>query len=37
VVFASTGITSSTTAVVGDVAKKRQADPKWYAELEVRS
>jgi len=36
IVFASTGITSSTTQVVGDVAKKRQADPAWYAALEAR-
>ena len=36
IVFASTGITSSTTQVVGDVAKKRAADPKWYADLERR-
>ena len=36
VVFASTGITSSTTQVVGDVAKKRAENAKWYADLEKK-
>ena len=30
IVYASTGITSSTTAVVGDVRAKREADPAWF-------
>jgi mevalonate kinase len=36
IVYASTGITSSTTKVVGDVRAKREADPAWYAALEQR-
>lgn len=36
VIFASTGITSSTTEVVGDVRAKKEKDPKWYEALEAR-
>ncbi|HYE73377.1 MAG TPA: mevalonate kinase, partial [Blastocatellia bacterium] len=36
VVYASTGITSSTTEVVGDVRKKKDANPAWYEELQTR-
>lgn len=31
--IASTGITASTTEVVGDVRKKKEADPKWFAHI----
>eukprot|EP00658_Telonema_sp_P-2_P062168 TRINITY_DN50834_c0_g1_i1.p1 TRINITY_DN50834_c0_g1~~TRINITY_DN50834_c0_g1_i1.p1 ORF type:complete len:375 (+),score=95.04 TRINITY_DN50834_c0_g1_i1:79-1125(+) len=34
IVYASTGITASTTEVVGDVADRRQSDPAWYNSLE---
>ena len=30
IVYASTGITSSTTEVVGDVRKKKDEDPEWF-------
>jgi mevalonate kinase len=30
IVFASTGITASTTTVVGDVRSKKEADPAWF-------
>jgi len=30
VVYASTGITASTTAVVADVTAKRESDPAWF-------
>eukprot|EP00566_Odontella_aurita_P018370 CAMPEP_0113529702 /NCGR_PEP_ID=MMETSP0015_2-20120614/2538_1 /TAXON_ID=2838 /ORGANISM="Odontella" /LENGTH=324 /DNA_ID=CAMNT_0000428357 /DNA_START=147 /DNA_END=1118 /DNA_ORIENTATION=+ /assembly_acc=CAM_ASM_000160 len=30
IVYASTGITSSTTEVVGDVREKKEADPEWF-------
>jgi mevalonate kinase len=30
IVYASTGITSSTTEVVGDVRAKKEADPAWF-------
>ena len=30
IVYASTGITASTSKVVGDVAAKREADPAWF-------
>ena len=33
IVYASTGITSSTTKVVGDVKAKKEADPAWFADL----
>jgi mevalonate kinase len=33
IVFASTGITSSTTKVVGDVRAKKDADPQWFDNL----
>lgn len=33
IVFASTGITASTTAVVGDVRRKKEADPAWFDAL----
>lgn len=33
IVYASTGITSSTTKVVGDVRAKKEADPEWFASL----
>lgn len=33
IVYASTGITSSTTEVVGDVRAKKEADPAWFADL----
>jgi len=33
IVYASTGITSSTTKVVGDVRSKREADPAWFDAL----
>lgn len=33
IVYASTGITSSTTEVVDDVRSKREADPAWFASL----
>ena len=33
IVFASTGITASTTAVVGDVKRKKDADPAWFDAL----
>jgi len=36
VVFASSGITASTTEVVGDVRKKKEANPAWYAELQAK-
>ena len=36
IVYASTGITASTTEVVGDVKAKKEADPAWYAALEKR-
>jgi mevalonate kinase len=33
IVFASTGITASTTAVVGDVRRRKEADPAWFDAL----
>ena len=33
IVYASTGITSSTTTVVGDVRAKKEADPAWFEGL----
>lgn len=36
IVYASTGITASTTAVVGDVRKKKEADEEWFAGLLAR-
>jgi len=36
VVYAGTGITSSTTKVVGEVAKKRAENPQWYEALQKR-
>jgi len=33
VVYASTGITASTTEVVGDVRKRKQAEPAWFEDL----
>ena len=33
IVYASTGITSSTTKVVGDVRTKKEADEEWFADL----
>ena len=33
IVFASTGITASTTKVVGDVASKREGDMQWFESL----
>ena len=33
IVYASTGITASTTKVVGDVKAKKEADEKWFEEL----
>jgi mevalonate kinase len=33
IVYASTGITSSTTKVVGDVKAKKDADPAWFDDL----
>mmetsp|Transcript_37094 Transcript_37094/g.54527 ORF Transcript_37094/g.54527 Transcript_37094/m.54527 type:complete len:325 (+) Transcript_37094:60-1034(+) len=33
IVYASTGITSSTTEVVGDVRSKKEADEEWFAAL----
>mmetsp|Transcript_19712 Transcript_19712/g.49028 ORF Transcript_19712/g.49028 Transcript_19712/m.49028 type:complete len:361 (-) Transcript_19712:93-1175(-) len=33
IVYASTGITSSTTEVVGDVKSKKEADPAWFDDL----
>ncbi len=36
IVYASTGITSSTTEVVGDVRKKKEADPAWFDALQER-
>jgi len=33
IVYASTGITSSTTKVVGDVRAKKEADPAWFDDL----
>jgi mevalonate kinase len=33
IVYASTGITSSTTKVVGDVKAKKEADPDWFDDL----
>jgi mevalonate kinase len=33
IVYASTGITSSTTTVVGDVRAKKEADPAWFDAL----
>eukprot|EP00466_Bigelowiella_natans_P003852 jgi/Bigna1/47453/estExt_Genewise1.C_140070 len=36
IVYASTGITSSTTKVVGDVRKKKEADPEWFDKLLVQ-
>jgi len=33
IVYASTGITSSTTEVVGDVRSKKEADPAWFDAL----
>ena len=36
IVYASTGITASTSKVVGDVAARKDADPSWYSALEQR-
>jgi len=36
IVYASTGITASTSAVVGDVAAKRAAEPEWFEALLAR-
>jgi mevalonate kinase len=36
IVYASTGITASTTKVVGDVAVKKAADEAWFADLMAR-
>jgi len=36
IVYASTGITASTTTVVGDVKAKKEADEKWFAALLAR-
>ena len=36
IVYASTGITASTTEVVGDVKAKKEADPEWYEALQGR-
>ena len=33
IVYASTGITASTTEVVGDVRAKKEADPAWFDSL----
>ena len=33
IVYASTGITASTTKVVGDVRAKKEADPAWFDDL----
>jgi mevalonate kinase len=33
IVYASTGITASTTQVVGDVRDKKEADPGWFQDL----
>jgi len=33
IVYASTGITASTTTVVGDVRAKKEADPAWFDNL----
>ena len=33
IVYASTGITASTTEVVGDVRAKKEKDPEWFDEL----
>jgi mevalonate kinase len=33
IVYASTGITASTTTVVGDVRAKKEADPAWFEGL----
>jgi len=33
IVYASTGITASTTAVVGDVRSRKEADPAWFDDL----
>ena len=33
IVYASTGITASTTEVVGDVRAKKEADEKWFADI----
>jgi mevalonate kinase len=33
IVYASTGITSSTTEVVGDVRAKKEKDPEWFDDL----
>ena len=33
IVYASTGITASTTEVVGDVRDKKEADPQWFQGL----
>ena len=33
IVYASTGITASTTKVVGDVRAKKEADPAWWDAL----
>ena len=36
IVYASTGITASTTTVVGDVRARRESDRAWYDALESR-
>ena len=36
IVYASTGITASTTAVVGDVRSKKEADEAWFANIMER-
>jgi len=36
IVFASTGITASTSTVVGDVKRKKEADPAWFEALLAR-
>jgi mevalonate kinase len=33
IVYASTGITASTSEVVGDVARRREAEPEWFQAL----
>lgn len=37
IVYASTGITASTSKVVGDVRAKKEADPAWFDALIVRA
>lgn len=36
IVYATTGITASTTKVVGDIAQRRENEPEWYNAIEAK-